>query len=214
VTCTGSPLPLAGERGPGREQAEVDDITLKVATDPAWLELALARFDDVLVDHAHCEKKAAANALSLLQAYPLVKGLPAQMARLAREEAAHLARVLKLMEQRGLTLTVDRGDPYAQGLQKLMRNPAHERQVDRFLVAGVIEARSAERLALLHAGLTDEALKKFYGELATSEAGHQRLFLRLALEVAKPEVVTRRLEELLEGEAALLRALPHRPAVH
>lgn len=192
----------------------MDEITLKLATSPAWLDLALSRFDDVLIDHAHCEKKAAANALSLLQAYPRVKGLPAQMARLAREEAAHLARVLQLMEERGLTLTVDRGDPYAQGLQKLMRNPAHERQLDRFLVAGLVEARSAERLQLLHHGLSEASLKRFYGELATSEDGHQRLFLRLALEVAKPEVVATRLEALLDGEAELIRTLPIRAAVH
>lgn len=192
----------------------MDEITLHIATSPDWLPLALARFDDVLIDHAHCEKKAAANALSLLQAYPLVKGLPAQMARLAREESAHLAKVLQIMETRGLTLTVDRGDPYAQALQKLMRNPAHERQVDRFLVAGIIESRSAERLELLHAGLTDDSLKRFYGELATSEDGHQRLFLRLAHEVAPAEVVSKRLNELLTAEAELIRTLPLRAAIH
>lgn len=189
-------------------------MTLQQATAPAWLELAVARFDEVLIDHAHCEKKAAANALSILQAYPTVKGLPAQMARLAREEAAHLARVLQIMEQRGLTLGVDRGDPYAQGLQKLMRNPAHERQLDRFLVAGIIESRSCERLELLAQGLSDPALKKFYEELATSEDGHQRLFLRLAAEVAPEAVVLARLDALLAGEAELIRTLPIRAAVH
>ncbi|MFZ5446783.1 MAG: tRNA-(ms[2]io[6]A)-hydroxylase [Myxococcota bacterium] len=191
-----------------------DVMTLQQATDPAWLELAVARFDEVLIDHAHCEKKAAANALSLLQAYPTVKGLPAQMARLAREEAAHLARVLQIMEARGLTLGVDRGDPYAQGLQKLMRNPAHERQLDRFLVAGIIESRSCERLELLARGLTDPALQKFYDELAKSEDGHQRLFLRLAAEIADEAVVLRRLDELLAAEAELIRTLPIRAAVH
>jgi tRNA 2-(methylsulfanyl)-N6-isopentenyladenosine37 hydroxylase len=192
----------------------MDVITLQIATSPEWLPLALSRFDDVLIDHAHCEKKAAANALSLLQAYPLVKGLPAQMARLAREESAHLAKVLQIMEARGITLGIDRGDPYAQGLQKLMRNPAQERQLDRFLVAGIIESRSAERLELLHAGLEDASLKKFYGELATSEDGHQRLFLRLALEVAPQEVVEKRLTELLTAEAELIRTLPIRAAIH
>lgn len=191
-----------------------DVMTLQQATDPAWLELAVARFDEVLIDHAHCEKKAAANALSILQAYPTVKGLPAQMARLAREEASHLARVLQIMEQRGLTLGVDRGDPYAQGLQKLMRNPAKDRQLDRFLVAGIIESRSCERLELLAQGLTDVALKKFYDELAKSEDGHQRLFLRLAGEVADEAVVLKRLDELLAGEAELIRTLPIRAAVH
>lgn len=191
-----------------------DELTLRRATDGAWLALALARFDEVLIDHAHCEKKAAANALSLLQAYPEVPGLPAQMARLAREEAAHLARVLQIMEERGLLLGRDGGDPYAQGLQKLMRHGQKERQLDRLLVAGIIEARSAERLALLAEGLEDAALKRFYAELATSEDGHQKLFLRLAREIASDQVVQARLETLLDGEAELIKVLPLRAAVH
>lgn len=192
----------------------VEVITLTEATAPSWLPLALARFDQVLIDHAHCEKKAAANALSLMQAYPEVPGLPAQMARLAREEAAHLAKVLHFMEQRGLLLGRDGGDPYAQGLQKLMRNGQKDRQLDRFLVAGIIEARSAERLGLLAEGLTDAALKQFYTELETSEDGHQKLFLRLAREIASDDVVDVRLTELLGGEAELIRALPIRAAIH
>jgi tRNA-(ms[2]io[6]A)-hydroxylase len=178
------------------------------------LPLALAHFDDVLIDHAHCEKKAAANALSLLQAYPEVPGLPAQMARLAREESAHLARVLQLMEGRGLILGKDAGDPYAQRLQKLMRNPSKERQLDRFLVAGIIEARSFERLALLAEGLTEAPLKKFYGELATSEDGHTKLFTRLSLAIAPEETVRERLDFLLDGEAEIMRTLPVRAAIH
>lgn len=189
-------------------------MKLKAATGDAWLPHALAHFDEVLVDHAHCEKKAAANALSLLQAYPTVPGLPAQMARLAREEAAHLARVLQIMEARGLTLGRDGGDPYAQGLQKLLRNGAKERQLDRFLVAGLIEARSHERLELLASGLEDQGLRRFYAELAQSEDGHTKLFERLALEVADAATVEARLDELLTAEAELVRTLPLRAAVH
>jgi tRNA-(ms[2]io[6]A)-hydroxylase len=189
-------------------------MRLRSATSPAWLEHALRHFDQVLVDHAHCEKKAAANALSLLQAYPTVPGLPAQMARLAREEAAHLARVLQLMEERGLALGRDGGDPYAQGLQALVRTGQVERPLDRLLVAGVIEARSAERLQLLAEFLEDAGLKRFYAELAQSEDGHQRLFERLAEAVAPVEVVQARLEALLVAEAALVARLPVRAAVH
>ena len=136
------------------------NVTLHSVTDAAWLPLALAHFDEVLVDHAHCEKKAATNALSLLQAYPEVPGLPAMMARLAREESSHLAKVLAVMEDRGLKLTIDRGDPYAKGLQKLIRNPFAEHRLDRMLVAAIIEARSHERLALLAGGLDDPELRK------------------------------------------------------
>src|SRR3954454_8913619 len=112
---------------------------LLVATSPEWARLALARFDEVLVDHAHCEKKAAAQALSMLAAFPEVPGLPRAMARLAREEAGHLHEVLGLMEKRGLPLGRDPGDPYAQGLQQAVRRPARERLLDRLLVSALIE---------------------------------------------------------------------------
>lgn len=189
-------------------------VKLHCATDTAWLPHALAHFDAVLVDHAHCEKKAAANALSLLQAYPDVPGLPAQMARLAREESSHLAKVLELMETRGLTLSHDTGDPYAKGLQKFLRNPPLERRLDRLLVAAIIEARSHERLQLLADALPDAALRKLYAELARSEDGHTALFVRLAGGIADEAVVNLRLEELLRDEANLIRALPVRAAVH
>jgi tRNA-(ms[2]io[6]A)-hydroxylase len=189
-------------------------VKLKSATPSRWLEVALAEFDAVLVDHAHCEKKAAANALSLLQVYPDVPGLPAQMARLAREESAHLAKVLALMEERGLTLGRDTGDPYAKGLQELLRNGQRERRLDRLLVAGIIESRSHERLALLAEGLSDARLRRLYAELARSEDGHQKLFVRLAKNVEHADVVDTRLDSLLEAEAALVAKLPIRAAIH
>lgn len=192
----------------------MNGVPLKVATDPRWLPHALEHFDEVLIDHAHCEKKAAANALSLLQAHPEVPGLPAQMARLAREEAAHLAKVLQLMEARGLVLGRDAGDPYAKGLQQLIRHGAKERRLDRLLVAGIIESRSHERLQLLAEGLTDPALRRLYAELAKSEDGHQKLFVRLAKNVEAEGIVDARLEALLDGEAELMVKLPLRAAVH
>src|SRR2546427_3059110 len=97
------------------------------ATPRAWLDLAVQRFDEVLVDHAHCEKKAAAHALSMLAAFPDVPGLPRAMARLAREEAGHLSHVLALCDRRGLALGRDAGDPYAQALQAHVRQPRAER---------------------------------------------------------------------------------------
>ncbi len=198
--------PLSGE-GP---------VILKVPSDPRWLPLALERFDEVLIDHAHCEKKAAANALSLLQSYPELPGLPAQMARLAREESAHLAKVLELMEARGLTLGRDAGDPYAQALQACVRTGAAERRVDRLLVAAVIEARSCERLSLLAEGLQEPSLKRFYGELAQSEDGHQALFFRLAVQAAGGDAagVQARLDALLEAEVQVLARVGVRAAIH
>src|SRR5947209_297095 len=120
-------------------------VELLRATDPAWVQLAVERFDEVLVDHAHCEKKAAAHALSMLAAFFDAPGLPRAMARLAREEAGHLAQVLALLDKRGLALGRDGGDPYAQGLQRLARAPRHERLLDQLLISALIEERSRER---------------------------------------------------------------------
>jgi tRNA-(ms[2]io[6]A)-hydroxylase len=188
-------------------------VVLRSPTDSRWLPHALAHLDAVLIDHAHCEKKAAANALSLLQAYPEVPGLPAQMARLAREESGHLARVLQLLEVRGLALGRDPGDPYAQGLQAMVRTAPRVRQLDRFLVAAIIEARSCERLGLLADGLSEPDLRRFYLQLARSEDGHQRLFLRLA-ERVHGEATGPRLESLLKAKAEVLARLPLRAAIH
>ena len=136
-------------------------MELLCQTPRAWVELALERFDEVLVDHAHCEKKAAAQALSMLAAFPAVPGLARAMARLAREESGHLLQVLALMEERGLSLGRDPGDPYAQGLQALVRQPAGERLLDRLLVSALIETRSEERLALLEPQYTRTFHKPF-----------------------------------------------------
>src|SRR3989442_8416983 len=136
-----------------------------------WVALALRRFDEVLVDHAHCEKKAAAHALSMLAAFPTVAGLPRAMARLGREEAGHLAQVLSVMEKRGLPLGRDPGDPYVQGLQALVRQPARERLLDRLLVSALIEARSEERLALLGANLPDPEMRRFFSPLPRAGSG-------------------------------------------
>ena len=186
---------------------------LLVATPRAWTTQAIERFDEVLVDHAHCEKKAAAHALSLLAAFPQVPGLARAMARLAREEAGHLGQVLRLLEQRGLVLGRDAGDPYAQGLQAQVRQPARERLLDRLLISALIEARSEERLRLLGEALPDPELRNFYARLATSEAGHFRLFLRLARNSTGAEFQPR-LDQLLQVEARLIQDLPLRPAIH
>ena len=186
---------------------------LQRATDPAWIKLAIARFDDVLIDHAHCEKKAAAHALSLLSNYPEVPGLARAMARLAREESGHLAQVLAILDKRGLNLTRDLGDPYAQGLLKLQRNPRELRLIDSLLISALIEERSRERLELLAENLSDPELKIFYARLAASEAGHGSLFLRMAKKLA-PNDAAARLETLAAAEAELVRALPIRAAIH
>jgi len=189
-------------------------VPLRRATSPDWLPLAIRNFDQVLIDHAHCEKKAAVHALSLLQAYPEVPTLPAQMARLAREESSHLSKVLKIIDERGLSLWPDRGDPYAQALMKKLRTGQLQRRLDRLLVAAIIEARSCERLGLLAEGLPDPGLRRVYEYFCRAEAGHQVLFLRLATRAGGEDSAFTRLSELVEAEAEILEQLGLRAAIH
>ena len=133
----------------------------------------------------------------------------------ADAQSAHLAKVLQFMDARGLVLSRDAGDPYAQKLQEFVRTPRDARRLDRLLVAAVIEARSCERLALLAGGLTDETLRRFYRELAQSEDGHQSLFFRLAVNAHGNEAEVReRLDALLDLEARVIDEIGVRAAIH
>ena len=187
---------------------------LKVATDPRWLELALADFDRVLLDHAHCEKKAAAQALSLVASYPDKARLVQRLSRLAQEELSHFRQVYDRLLARGLVLQRDQGDPYAQALRKHLRRSDPGRLTDLLLVCALIEARSCERLELLAGALPDPDLRAFSATLATAEAGHHKLVLGLAREYDAPDVVAARLDELAQAEAEVVRALPVEPRVH
>ncbi len=190
-------------------------VELAARTDPRWLPLALERFDEVLRDHAHCEKKAAAQALSLLAAWPGHAVLVQRMARLAQEELQHFRQVYDRLLARGLTLGRDHGDPYARALRAEVRH-RHERTrlTDLLLVGALIEARSHERLALLAGGLAEPELRRFYEALATAEAGHARLFVGLAEEYEEPAAVAARLGELTAREAEIVAGLPLAPRIH
>ena len=184
-------------------------------TDPSWLPQALANFDQVLCDHAHCEKKAASSAISLLAAFPGKVTLVQRMARLAHEEINHFRQVYDRIVARGLTLGRDHGDPYAKALRKLVRHQRDETRLeDLLLVSALIEARSHERLALLSEGLDDEDLKAFYAALALAEGGHARLFVDLAREYGDPSAVEARLQELAASEAEIVAGLPVAPRIH
>lgn len=185
------------------------------ASDPAWIELALARLDEVLLDHAHCEKKAAAQALSLIAAWPGRAALVQRLSRLAQEELTHFRQVYDRLLARGLTLGRDPGDPYARGLRRLVRpQPEADRLTDLLLIAALIEARSHERLELLATHLADPELQGFYRHLARAEEGHARLFVDLAAEYAPRPAVEARLQELAAAEAGIVAELPLRPAIH
>jgi tRNA 2-(methylsulfanyl)-N6-isopentenyladenosine37 hydroxylase len=191
---------------------------LLVPTPSGWGAVALADLPATMSDHAHAEKKAALNALSLLSREPRRTELVRRMARLAQEELGHLDAVLRHLRARGWALAPDRPDRYAGALLALRRSGGAQALVDRLLCAALIEARSWERLHLLgdaleHAGDAGP-LAAFYRELAASEAGHYRLFVELARAECPGEEVDERLAELARAEAEIVRDMPHEARIH
>jgi tRNA-(ms[2]io[6]A)-hydroxylase len=182
-------------------------------TDPRWVEVALSDLDAVHRDHLHCERKAAQSALSLVRSYPERAELVAAVARLAHEETAHVVQVTQLLARRGVPPTWDHGDDYAAALREQVRRAEPERLLDRLLVFALIEARSAERLALLAEALPDRAAADLYRGLATAELRHRDTFLELAAATA-PAAWRARAEELAAAESAIVARLPLRPRIH
>ncbi|MFM8936450.1 MAG: tRNA-(ms[2]io[6]A)-hydroxylase [Vulcanococcus sp.] len=175
----------------------------------SWLEAAIARPDLVLIDHAHCERKAAGVALQLMFRYPSDEQLGAELSALAREELEHFEQVLALLQRRGIRLRPLPAPAYGATLTAAVRRGEPERMLDSCLVAGLIEARSHERMALLAAHSPDAELRGLYGELLASEARHFGLYWLLAEGRYGRSATVARLEQLAALELqALGGALP------
>ena len=158
---------------------------LPCTTPDAWVEVALQHDQEptLLIDHANCEKKAAATALALMHRYTDNPVLLNKMSRLAREELRHFEQVIKIMSARGVTYEPLSASRYAQGLHKGVRRQEPERLIDTLIVGALIEARSCERFARLAPEL-DAELGDFYFSLLKSEARHYADYLRLAESLA------------------------------
>ncbi len=176
---------------------------LRAPTDPAWFDVAVARRDELLLDHANCEKKAASTALALMFAYPEDYELADRMSRLAREELRHFERVQQQLAALGVPFRRLSPSRYAEGLRRRLRRDEAGRRVDLLLCGALIEARSHERFTGL-IGRLPEPLSAFYDSLAAAEARHAGLYLRLA---ARGGVaIATRLDELASVEAELATA--------
>jgi len=184
---------------------------LAAPSSQAWLEQAVARADLVLIDHAHCERKAAGVALQLMFRYPSDESLGAQLSALAREELEHFEQVLALLQRRGIPLKQLPAPAYGSSLMAQVRKAEPQRMLDTFLVAGLIEARSHERMALLAAQSPDAELQALYGELLASEARHFGLYWVLCEQRFGREVTVERLRELAQFEAQALSGSLERP---
>lgn len=177
---------------------------LAAPTSPAWLEQAIAQPELLLIDHAHCERKAAGAALQLMFRYPSEVGLAAALSPLAREELEHFEQVLQLLQRRGAALRPLPAPAYGSALMAQVRKGEPERMLDSFLVAGLIEARSHERMALLAAHSPDAELRALYGELLASEARHFGLYWLQAEGRYGREATVARLEQLALVETQAL----------
>lgn len=197
-------------------------LCLTHPTDPRWAEAAVSDLPSLLSDHAHCEMKAASNALSLAARWPGIPRLVRTLAAVAEEELGHFRAVLAELERRGIGLGKPEVDAYAADLRKAATktgvHSATAALTDRLLVGALIEARSCERFKLLVGALEargEGRLAGFYEELFTAEARHYTTFVDLALEVSGDEQAVRdRLADLARAEGALAAKLGRGATIH
>jgi tRNA-(ms[2]io[6]A)-hydroxylase len=189
-------------------------LNLTTPTDPGWVVKALAELDEVLLDHAHCERKAAGMALKLMFRYPDLPFLHDPLSRLAREELAHYEEVLRVLESRGGSMRRQRPSPYAGRLYHCVRSAEPERLIDTLLVCALIEARSCERFKILADAVDDPGLRSLYTGLLACEARHHGSYVELAQRVGEEESVRVRLAELSEREAEILADPPSMVRMH
>lgn len=189
-------------------------LSLKSTTSERWLRQVDEHLDEILIDHAHCEKKAAGTAMNLMFAYVEDEELCRDMTRIVNEELEHFHLVLAQLHRRGVRFRRLRPGNYGRQLHELIRKLEPQRALDRLLVAGLIEARSCERFDLLRKHVQDRELAEFFGSLFESEAGHHSTYVRLAGHFASRPSVKTRLEELATAEAEIIARGDELPRVH
>lgn len=187
---------------------------LASTTDPDWVNVILKNFDAFLIDHASCERKAMAYAMSVIVKYPDRPEIIPDLLQIAQDELDHFRDVLALMDKRGLQMTPDEPDPYVNKLIKLCRHGRDERLLDRLLIASVIETRGAERFRLIAEALEDVELKEFYRDLWATEARHGDVFKKMALHYFDEDEIERRSEEIILAEAEIVADLEWRASLH
>ncbi len=191
-------------------------LGLKLPTDPRWVKIVESNIDEILIDHAFCEQKAATNAISILVQYPELTDLVDAMLDLAQEELEHFKMVHAKIKARGNVLGRERRDEYVNELYSFMRK-GHKRHIvliDKLLFSALIEARSCERFKVLSENIKDAELASFYHELMVSEASHYTMFLKFAKKYANGEDVDKRWKEFLDFEAGVIANYGKKETIH
>lgn len=184
-------------------------LGLNLPTDPRWVNIAEMQIDEILIDHAYCEQKAATSGISMIVQYPEYPELVETMTALVSEEWGHFKKVLKKMKVRGIALGPRRKDEYVNALRGIFKKGGSREQqlAENLLLNALIEARSCERFKLLWKNIQDEDLAEFYHELMVSEAGHYHTFLDLSKKYCGEEYTTKRWAEILIAEAEIIKNL-------
>jgi len=179
-----------------------------------WIKLALSNPTEILIDHAHCEKKAAGVAIQLMFKYPSEQSLSEVLSPIAREELEHFEKILNFLKDKGIEIKPLKPPPYGSELAKNIRREEPHRMLDSFLVAGIIEARSHERLSILALNFEDASLREIYNSLLESEARHFGVYWKLAQEKFSKKEVFKRLNELAQKETEILSQTFPLPRIH
>ena len=191
------------------------NLEVGIASKQEWLDAVLNDFDSFLQDHADCERKASAMAMSFVAKYPDRVAIIPELIETAVEELEHFQQVYQLMERKGVQLASSMGeDIYVKRLIKQCHSGRNERFMDRLLIASVLETRGAERFKMVADALEDEELKKFYKMLWISEAKHGHIFVKMAMNYFDKMTVYDRLHWWVDREAEVLDSLEIRAALH
>ena len=180
----------------------------------SWLQQALSNPIDILIDHAHCERKAAGVAIQLMFRYPSEPDLAEILSPVAREELEHFEKILYFLKDLGHSLKALKPPPYGAELAKCIRKEEPNRMLDSFLIAGLIEARSHERLSLLALNSEHKTFKSLYESLLESEARHFGIYWKLAKTKFSKDETFQRLKELSKVETKILSQTFILPRVH
>lgn len=184
-------------------------LGLELPTDPRWVNIAEMNIQEILVDHAWCEQKAASSCMSLIIQYPTHNKLVDMLTPIVAEEWNHFERVLGELKKRGFGLRHSRKDEYVDRVIGILKKGGGrlEQLVEKLLMSALIEARSCERFRLLWREISDKDLSQFYYDLMVSEAGHYKTFLSLAKEYMDADKVMERWREILAAESEIVRTL-------
>lgn len=194
-------------------------LGLKLPTDPRWVNIAERNIEEILIDHAFCEQKAASNAISMIVQYPHLTDLVQAMTAISQEEMEHFDMVHQKLLERGLKLGFERKDPYVNDLADYLKKNKSggsraEHFVNQMLFAAMIEARSCERFKLLSEEINDADLREFYRNLMESEARHYTTFIQFARKYGTGVDVDSRWNDFLEFEASLMDIYGKSESIH